>query len=307
MSRQFRQRATGVTLAALFALVPLLAIGSAHADPVEAGNGDLVFDGGGVLGLSCAAEPRSAALSVPAGSTVRVINGTGHDAELRLDGVSKGAIADQSSSRVLFRRGPVAVTLRPNCVIGGESTPVMVTVTPAASVNPSTPVPLPTIDPTSAPPAITPTTVGPTTATATPSRPRPPRSTTTTKTQRPSAVRTTTRATPRNGTTTRTRTRATATTTAARAARTMSAGPTGLPLGGDPAPDPSGEPVLAVPDMTPSGPAAAAAEPVAALEPLSGPKPVGLLALAATICVFGVGAGAIRAIAAERAYRTTIA
>lgn len=305
MSRQFRQRATGVTLAALFALVPLLAIGSAHADPVEAGDGDLVFDGGGVLGLSCAAEPRSAALSVPAGSTVRVVNGTGHDAELRLDGVSKGAIADQSSSRVLFRRGPVAVTLRPNCVIGGESAPVMVTVTPAASANPSTPVPLPTIDPTAAPSAITPTTAAPTTAPTTPSRPRP--HSTTTNPQPPSAVRTTTQATPRNGPTTRTRTRITRTTPAARAARTMSAGPIGLPLGGDPVPDSSGEPVLAVPDMTPSGPAAAAAEPVAALEPLSGPNPVGLLALAATICVFGVGAGAIRAIAAQRANRTTIA
>jgi hypothetical protein len=307
MSRQFRHRATGATLAALFALVPLLAIGSAHADPIEAGNGDLVFDGGGVLGLSCAAEPRSAALSVPAGSTVRVVNGTGHDAELRLDGVSKGAIADKSSSRVLFRRGPVAVTLTPNCVIGGESTPVMVTVTPGASANPSTPVPLPTIDPSSAPPAVTPTTVVPTTATTTPSRPRPPHSTTT-KPQRPSAVRTTTQAMPRNGTTTRTRTRTNpGTTTAAPAATTMPAGPTGLPLSGDLVSDSSGAPVLAAPDMTPSGPAAAAAEPVAALEPLSGPSPVGLLALAATICVFGVGAGAIRAIAAQRAYRTAIA
>jgi hypothetical protein len=51
----------------------------------------------------------------------------------------------------------------------------------------------------------------------------------------------------------------------------------------------------------------AAAEPVAALEPVTETGPVGLLAIIATICVAGVTAAAIRAIAAQRASRASMA
>jgi hypothetical protein len=51
----------------------------------------------------------------------------------------------------------------------------------------------------------------------------------------------------------------------------------------------------------------AAAEPVAALAPLTDTGRTGLLAVIAVICVAGVTLGAIRAIVAERAYRAPVA
>jgi hypothetical protein len=64
--------------------------------------------------------------------------------------------------------------------------------------------------------------------------------------------------------------------------------------------------------VTPAQPAApatdmAAAEPVAAMEPMADSQPLGLLAVIASICVVGVGAGAIRAIVSQRASRTNMA
>jgi hypothetical protein len=76
-------------------------------------------------------------------------------------------------------------------------------------------------------------------------------------------------------------------------------------LGDDPPAD--GGPVLAAPEIQASSADSAAAEPVAALEPMSESRPVGLLALAATVCLAGVTAAAVRAIVAQRASRTIIA
>ena len=50
-----------------------------------------------------------------------------------------------------------------------------------------------------------------------------------------------------------------------------------------------------------------AAEPVAAMEPMSETGPIGLLALMAAVCVMGVGAAAIRAIVSQRANRAKVA
>ena len=51
----------------------------------------------------------------------------------------------------------------------------------------------------------------------------------------------------------------------------------------------------------------AAAEPVAAMEPIRESGPIGLLALTAAVCVMGVGAAAIRAIVSQRANRAKVA
>ena len=69
----------------------------------------------------------------------------------------------------------------------------------------------------------------------------------------------------------------------------------------------AGVPVLEVPASAYTSSAPPAAEPVVALEPVNRRSPVGLLAMAATVCVVGVGAGAIRTITAQRASPTTIA
>jgi hypothetical protein len=59
-----------------------------------------------------------------------------------------------------------------------------------------------------------------------------------------------------------------------------------------------------VPTTPVASPSQAAAEPVAALRPVASQGPIGLLALVASVCVVGVGVGAIRALVSERAYRS---
>ncbi len=314
MSRQFRLKATGAVLAALFVVGPLLANGTAQAELTRRGN-DLVFGGGGrnMLGLSCAAEPRSDSMTVPAGSTVRVVNDTGHDADLRLNGVSKGALANRSSTEVLFRRGPVEVTLKPNCPLGGPSEPATVTVTPSPSGS-GTPTPSPTTAPPTATPGGSPSkSPRPVAKPGRPAKPKPP-NTATKPNRRPTSAGAVTTATTTGRTgpqsaTTRARVRTdTAPGTATTGASTPTTASTEMPVGGSDAPVSTG-PVLAAPEIDASSadPTSAAAEPVAALRPLSQDSPIGLLALAATVCLAGVTAAAIRAIVAQRASRSTIA
>lgn len=312
MSRQFRYRATGVALAALFAVAPLLTTGSAHAE--QAGDREVVFGGGGVLGLSCAAQPNVEMLRVPAGATVRVVNRTGHRAKLRLNGDAQGRLADDGATNVVFRRGTVAVTMVPECALREASTPAMVTASPSAGPTSAVPDPLPTAAPPTSDPAAPPTTPsGPTASTTSPTEspslpgspagpPHRPSSTASVTRQGTAAATTTTAPSmPQGGATTPIRTGTTATGTTA-------ATPTfaGMPPGDDSRIVP-GVPSVDVFPSDDATSAPAAAEPVAALEPLTGTGPDGLLAVIATVCVLGVGAGAIRAFAAQRASRTSMA
>ena len=132
MSQQYRHRMAGAVFAALVAAVPLFAAEVAYADRAS-GGGQVVFDDGdGVLGLSCAADPEVTAIIVAAESTLQVVNETDHEADLLLDGKSQGAIPPNGTARVVFHRGPVALTVRPDCVLSRESEPVVVTVAPSA-------------------------------------------------------------------------------------------------------------------------------------------------------------------------------
>jgi hypothetical protein len=318
MSRQFRLRATGVALAALFVVGPLVVNGTASADRVESAN-DLVFSGSGrnMLGLSCVAEPRRDSVRVEAGSTLRVVNDTGHDADLRLDGVSKGALPDSSATEVLFRRGPVEVTLLPNCMMAAPSDAVTVTVAP--TVPATNPVPIPTIDQPSSEPVGTPShTSGPPVVkpskpvkTTRPGKPVKPGKPAATPPRRPNAAGTTTATTGTQtgpqGATTRARTRTTAAPDAEPTTAPAVTSTDDTPAGTADAA--SSGPVLAAPegDLSSAVPAAAAAEPTTELKPMSGTSAVSLLALAATVCLAGVTAAAIRAIVAQRAYRTSMA
>ena len=329
MSRQFRHRVTAVVLGGLLLGAPLLTNGTANAGQVEGGGRQVVFGGGGMLGISCNSMPDLESMTVPADSTVMVVNRTGRNARLLLGGTERGAIPDNGSAQVLFRRGTTAVTLDPDCTLGDEATPTLVTAAPSTPADVPGPIPVP---PSATP--VTAATSGPgspptsTAAGATlPDSPglsasRPQHATadaitpgaSRTGVVRPGhgsagAATTAAEAMPPGGLQIRLRSETSRRTTGA-------GGPafSGMPPGADKAVVP------AVPSMdlsqptgvTPAAPAVptteiAAAEPVAAMEPMSPERPIGLLALVAAVCVVGVGVGAIRAFAAQRASRATIA
>jgi hypothetical protein len=321
MSRQVRHRLTAVVLGGLLLGAPLLTNGTANAEQAEAGGRQIVFAGGGVLGLSCRSTPEVGALTVPADSTVRVVNRTGHSAKLRLGGTTKGTVPDDGATEVVFRRGTTAVLLSPNCALGAESTPVMVTATPSAPATMPDPIPAPSD--TAVP--VSPSNPGspsasdggsglPGTTTSPPRSQTPPGQskpgTTKPHTLRPGTrpAATTVQAMPQGGAATRIRTRSTT--------GTGSTTPTfaGMPPGSRKT-IVGGVPTLDLPPTTTdAAPAAAvppsnmaAAEPVAAMEPMRDGGPIGLLAVVAVVCAVGVATGAIRAIASERASRATIA
>ncbi|MEH1126276.1 hypothetical protein [Micromonospora sp. CPCC 206061] len=124
-----RHRAAATAVAALFVAAPLLATGAVYAAPApspvvsvpESGE-EVVFSGGrGLLGVSCEANPSASAVTVPAETTLRVVNRTGYRAKLYLDGASQGEIENGGVAPVVFHRGPVTLGLKPSCMLGKQS------------------------------------------------------------------------------------------------------------------------------------------------------------------------------------------
>ncbi|MFC0532925.1 hypothetical protein [Phytohabitans kaempferiae] len=101
-------------------------------EPVPAESGkEVVFSGDrGILGVSCAANPSATSVTVPAETTLRVVNKTGYRAKLLLDGAAQGELANGAAAPVVFHRGPVTLGLKPSCMISDESA-VRVEVVPA--------------------------------------------------------------------------------------------------------------------------------------------------------------------------------
>lgn len=324
---QVRYRVAALTLGGLLLGVPLLTNGTASAEQIEGGGRQVVFGGGGVLGLSCRSTPNVNAMTVPADTTVRVVNRTGHNARLRLGGDEKGTIADDSSTEVVFRRGTTAVQLSPSCALGAESTPVLITATPGPVPTTPDPAPGPTDDdavpvppgdsgspsasgsgssmPDSMPP--TSSTSRPTRSSVVTSSPGATRS----ATSRPmtQAAASALQTMPQGGAaSSRVKTKITR--------GTVTAAPTfaGMPPGDRKTIVP-GVPTIGLPTMSEAAGATltspptsiAAAEPVAAMEPMPERQPLGLLALVAGVCVLGVAVGAIRAFVSQRASRSSIA
>jgi hypothetical protein len=318
MPWQVRYRVSALVLGGLILGAPLLINGTASADQVPGGGRQVVFDGG-VLGFSCRSQPEVGSLTVPADSTVRVVNRTGHDAQLRLGGAEKATVPDDGATEVVFRRGTTAVQLSPACSLGDEGSPLLVTAMPTDPATIPGPSSSGTDDDASAatddqeepqrsvagsalPDAVTPGTrpqrpvTGntPGAARITPARPNGAASASGTMPQGGSAA--TTKTKDLSGTATR--------------AHAFS----GMPPGDDKALLP-GVPTLGLSQSAEPPPALAAApptdiaaaEPVATVESLPESRPAGLLALAAIVCVLGVAVGAIRAIVSQRASRTTIA
>jgi len=324
MSRQVRHRVTAIVLGGFLLGAAAVSTGTANAEQIKGGGRQVVFAGGGVLGLSCRSTPSVEAMTIPADSTVRVVNRTGRGANLMLNGDSQGSIPEDGSTEVLFRRGTTAVTLTPNCALADQGTPVLVTTTPSPTGTPN-PSPLPTQGGTDGGPSTPPAPTSPSASSggvsAPGSRPTvPPR-----QPSKPGPVtapagksRETAAAgrgrvdqsMPQGGATSRLKTR-TSTSTAAADVPAFSGMPPGEDktiLGGVPTVDLSSSAM----QVTPAQPAApatdiAAAEPVAAMEPMADSQPIGLLAVIAFVCVVGVAAGAIRAIVSQRASRTNMA
>ncbi|GAB7049271.1 hypothetical protein [Catenuloplanes indicus] len=274
-----RSRITRRSLAALVAALPLLT-GAAAAN--EESGEEIVFSGGGLIGLACGAKPNVGAISLPAESTLRVVNRTGYKAKLILDGVTQGEVGKGDAAKVLFHRGPVTVALKPNCVLTEESTSVRVTVRPPARVAPPPAAPRSPAEPAPAVAEAPPAAPEPRSPDAAPDRPTP-------GDTRPAPAAATSSTPPDRPTGT------------AESARVPGITPSAVPTTQSPLPDPLAAPLGGGgPDVAVAG---VAAEPVAAVVPVEESGPVGLLALIATICVIGVSAGAIRAIIAQRAAR----
>jgi hypothetical protein len=311
MSRQVRRRITALVAGGLLLGAPLLINGTANAGQTGEGGRQVVFAGGGVLGLSCRSHPDVESMSVPADTTVRVINRTGHNAQLRLGGTSQGRIPDDGSTEVMFRRGTTAVLLSPACALSDQSTPLMVTAIPSDPAAMPDPIPAPSdaAAPSAdqgSPSASTGGSALPDSTSAGPAHPTSPPATGA-RSSRPAGAATVVQAMPQGGS------------ASSRLARktfrgTGGAAPafSGMPPG-DAKRLLSGVPTIGLSQVTDVPPvdgpptAVVAAEPVAAMASVPESQPIGLLAVTAAVCVLGVAAGAIRAIVSQRASRAPIA
>jgi hypothetical protein len=331
MSRQIRQRVTAIVLGGLIFGAPMLVNGTASAEPVPEGTRQVTFSSGGMFGISCDSKPDVESMTVPAQSTIRVVNQTGYAAKLLLAGDTKGTVPDNSATEVLFRRGTTSVVLKPNCALGDEVSPVLVTASPSAPAatlpDPASAAPSADQAPISLAPAGSGSASRTSAGSSAPGVAKPADS--------PSRAQLANRPDTRELPSQRTDGAVHAATTAAQAmphggaasrpkAKTKT--PSGTPGSAAPAYAgmPPGEkrtllpgaPGLDLEPMTLSAEAAApspppteiaAAEPVAVLEPMQEGGPLGLLAVIAAVCVVGVTVGAIRSIVSQRANRAKIA
>jgi hypothetical protein len=313
MSRQVRHRITALMAGGLLLCAPLLINGTANADQAGEGGRQVVFAGGGVLGLSCRSRPDVESMTVPADTTVRVINRTGHSAELRLGGSVRGRIPEGGSTEVMFRRGTTAVLLNPACALGDESTPLLVTAMPSSPATMPDPIPAPSAPSDSAAPpdrgspsAPDGGSALPDSVPADPALPTSPRTTGEHASRSADAVAVA-QAMPQGGS-------ASPRLKGRNLRGTGEAAPafSGMPPGDHKRLLP-GAPTIGLPQIAEPAPAAepptevVAAEPVAAMATLPESQPIGLLVVMAIVCVLGVGAATIRAIVSQRASRTPIA
>lgn len=89
----------------------------------------VTFEGScGLFGLSADATPDTSQLSVAAEETVQFVNHTGQPATLQIDGEAAGSLGADEALPVVFHRGPVSVTMAPDCPLSVSSSLGAVTV-----------------------------------------------------------------------------------------------------------------------------------------------------------------------------------
>lgn len=318
MSRQFRYRVAALMLGGLLLGGPLLADGTASADQVDApepeGAHQVTFGGDSVFGLSCRSHPDVESMTVPAESTIRVINQTGHDANLQLGSDTKGMLPDHGATEVVFRRGTTAMSLTPTCALGNDGSPVLVTAQPSTPASTPDPIPDPSTGDSSTFAASTADSGRPSDSLLPDTLSAPVHRTRvrTSSPDRPAAESPASAAAQaahaRDGHRSKTKVKTSSGTPGAAepafsgmppgAAKSLAPGVPSMELN-PPATAPA---AAAVPTTE-----IAAAEPVAAMEPIRERGPIGLLASIALVCALGVGIAAIRAFVSQRAIRSKIA
>lgn len=255
-------RMARILAAAALGAGPALIAGAAGAEPEAAPA--VEFSGGSVLNmLVCKSQPSTSRLTVPSESKVTFVNRLGQNATLRVGGKTVTSVGANQAVPVVFRQGPVEVSMTISCSAGvvEEFRAVTVGVTPK---------------PAAAPPAAAPTTAPANRA------PAP------TGTARGGANGYSRSATPTPTASSPTGATATADPWASASASADAAAPgVSLPDQG------TGEGGGLPPGATDVGDVVAAAG-----EPVHGPS--GLLAMIAAVLTVGVGVAAVRAILARR-------
>jgi hypothetical protein len=96
----------------LVAGLPLLVGG-----PASAGAPQIDFSGGGAGVLSCGSQPSAGEVTVAAESTIIFVNKLGQGASLRVNGHDSVRVGDSQSAELRFHRGPVEITMVPDCLL----------------------------------------------------------------------------------------------------------------------------------------------------------------------------------------------
>ncbi|MEU8078175.1 hypothetical protein AB0B31_22270 [Catellatospora citrea] len=278
MSYAIRRRAAAFAAAGLLAGLPLLAASPAGAAEPEAAPG-VSFSGGGLGLLLCGSKPATTKITVAAEAKVRLTNGLGQGATLKIDGKDSAEVADGETVEVQFHRGPVKVAMVPECLLNLNPTfePLTVEV-----VNRSTSTPSSSSSSSSGQGSG-----------STPSRKPSAKPSPTKGASQPSASRRTSPggASGDGG----------QTVNVPDPDETLFPDPETEPQSkSEPAPDASSDVTVVGQD-----PDKINLDSVSKTSPDKGP--IGLLAIIATVCVVGVAAGAIRAIIAQRATRAEFA
>ncbi|HCT80558.1 MAG TPA: hypothetical protein DGG94_17120 [Micromonosporaceae bacterium] len=143
------------TFAIVGALAGLPLAGQASADPAPGAS--VTFTGGGLGLLLCGSKPATSRITVGAESKVRLTNSLGMGAQLNIDGAASATVASGETVEVQFHRGPVGITMVPDCALNlnpkFEQLTVDVTAAPAAvPAKPATP-PKPSTKPSTGAPA----------------------------------------------------------------------------------------------------------------------------------------------------------
>lgn len=238
------------------------------AGPASAATTQVSFTrGGGLEALSCNSSPSEASVTVPAESTVTFTNRLGTDATLRIDGRDATEVKSDESTDVLFHRGPVQVALVPDCSLLALSKSFETVSVDVVRAGENP----------AKPPAREPAEPG-SQAPGGGSSGGGSSSGSSTGTDESPAARGSASASP-------------------------SSSPS-APADGDASSPDAG--TVEGPEA-PGGEQGLAAEPLSPVRASSERGPNGLLAIIAAVCVVGVSAGAIRAIAAQRASRTRVA
>lgn len=276
MSYAIRRRAAAFAAAGLLAGLPLLAASPAGAAEPEAAPG-VSFSGGGLGLLLCGSKPATTKITVNAEAKVRLTNGLGQGATLKIDGEDSAEVADGETVEVQFHRGPVKVAMVPECLLNLNPTfePLTVEVVSRSTSTPSS----------------SSSSSGGQGSGSTPSR-------------KPSAKPSPTKGASQSGSS-RSTSRSDAPAPGTEVPDVAEPEETLFPTPGEDDGGPAGAQESPPAVSVVGGSETLDSTRVSSTSPDKGP--IGLLAIIATVCVVGVAAGAIRAIIAQRATRAEFA